>query len=83
MWEPFSWGPLRLMSCQRGSSEMQAGGSTSQLTHVDFGRPQFLATWASPQDCQRVLVTWQLAFPKANGERKRDILRRKPQSFIT
>lgn len=83
MWEPFSWGPLRLMSCQRGSSEMQAGGSTSQLTHVDFGRPQFLATWASPQDCQCVLVTWQLAFPKASGERKRDILRRKPQSFIT
>lgn len=47
-----------------GGSYMKAGGSTSSPSHVDADRAQFLATWASPQDCQCVLVTCSWLSPK-------------------
>lgn len=32
-------------------------------------RPQFLCTWAFPEDCLSVLTTWRLASPRASSPR--------------
>lgn len=49
---------------------------------MDVGRPQLLATWASPRDSWSVPVTEQLALSKVSDVRKkeRSVLKWEPQA---
>lgn len=67
---------------------MQAPIGIRWLTHVAIdssllvinGRLQFFTSMVSPEGCLSVLMTWELASPRASGLRKRT--KRKPQRLL-